>query len=427
MGRSKVKTRALKSAVADQDVLDMFQNMVGIGDDPTSGMNIRIVYPKYEKLKVAMARYVKLFDLLLISTAVKHNEPMQEYVLTYITDMKSIVSDLFTVRNLSEMEKLNITGLSKEEQTAVLETYKKIKNNNLTESIILTCKNLSRYKGALEDQTKLSDKFILKMPGLQFCPIFGADGINFKMLYNDPALDAVDRKYLLTILHKLYVISHEIYDHLTSPDIDIDEFVEVIMSSVKEVRKQIPRCDAAFNKIVESVDLLRNNFGEYYKDFVASSNSSVIMENFIIDVSERTEATPKLTAQFRKIISHYRKLASQKNNNPKLQALFKHIDRNFQELEKHTGTEEQEEEEDETPSEQAGELTEIPLDDEPPKDIVVPPFARSPEMLSVKEPASPSEDFTPLQETDSSAESGDSDYDKVPDAPTLDEISSSPR
>jgi hypothetical protein len=281
------------------------------------------------------------------------------------------------------------------------------------------------------------------MPGLQFCPIYGADGINFKLLYCDPRLDEMDRKYLLMILHKVYVISHEIYDILTSPDIDIDEFVQVIMSSVDDVRKQIPRCDAAFNKIVESVDLLRNNFGDYYKDFVSSNNSAVIMENFIIDVSQRTEATPKLTAQFRKIISHYRKLASQKNNNPKLQMLFKHIDKNFQELEKYTSKKDKqaeaeaeaevdaeadvdadvdaEAEADVEPEAEVKDdsederLTEIPLDDEAEKpDIVLPPYGRSPQMISIKEPASP------MKDSDDS--SGDSDYDKLLDAPLLEDM-----
>jgi len=106
------------------------------------------------------------------------------------------------------------------------------------------------------------------------------------------------------------------------------------MSSIDDVKKQIPRCDQAFNKISESVGLLKGNFNSYYKDYISSNNPTIIMENFVLDVSKNTRASPVLTAQFRKIIAHYRKIASQQANNPKLQTLFQQVDKNFQELER---------------------------------------------------------------------------------------------
>jgi hypothetical protein len=136
------------------------------------------------------------------------------------------------------------------------------------------------------------------------------------------------------VLHKLYKISHDVYDVMSSPDIDVNEFIQVIMASLDDVKKHIPRCGEAFDLIASSVNLLQNNFDDYYKDYVASNNPTIIMENFVLDVSQKAKSSPRIAAQFRRIITHYRKLAAQQASNPKLQSLFQQVDKNFQELEK---------------------------------------------------------------------------------------------
>ena len=49
MGRSKIKTKSVKSTVGNKDILDMFQNMVGIGGESDSSMNPKIVFRKVSK------------------------------------------------------------------------------------------------------------------------------------------------------------------------------------------------------------------------------------------------------------------------------------------------------------------------------------------------------------------------------------------
>ena len=403
MARGKTKSKAGKAAVANKDVIDMFSNMLGIGDDPNNGLNTTIIYDKVIKLKTAYKRYIKLFDLLEISNSVKKHTAINKYLLDYIELLKSIQTTLFAnFRELTEIGLLQITCLSKEDQDNIKNVYTGVKDSKLSESIIVTCKNLVEYKRDIGDNTNLSDKFLLKLPGLQFCPVYGADGINFKLLYCDATNSDKDKEYLLTILHKLYIITHEVYQVISSPDIDVDEFVDIIISSVSDIRSKIPRCDAAFNKIIESVDLLKSNFGDYYKDYVASNNPTSIMENFIIDVSEKTDATPQLTNQFRKIISYYRKVASQQSSNPKLAMLFKHIDKNFEQLDKTFKTDTPVEEEVVIEIDDSGTfdteeplleplsistgLSDISLDIE---EILTPSYAKSPILVSVTEPDSP--------------------------------------
>ena len=106
------------------------------------------------------------------------------------------------------------------------------------------------------------------------------------------------------------------------------------MSSISDVKKHIPRCNDAFNKILEAVDLLKGNFGDYYNDYMSSNNPAIIMENFVVDVARRSDATPQITRQFRQIISYYKKLSSQHATNPKYKAIFKNINKNFDKIER---------------------------------------------------------------------------------------------
>jgi hypothetical protein len=331
MGRSKIKL--IKSAVGNKDITNMFQNMMGIGDSDT--IDTSIIYNKYEQIYVGIKKYLKLMDLLGISEAMKYHDSMKDYLNEYRAILKESANNLFTMVELSEIEKLNINGLPADKRESISETYKAIKDSKLLESIIITCKNLIQYKKFISDQDKLSDQFLLSMPGLKYNPISGAEEINFKLLYCNVLLNDQDKKFILTIIHKIFIISYELYDILSSPDIDIDKFVEVIMTAIKDVRKKIPRCNEAFNIIINSVGLLKNNFKGYYKDFVASSNPSVIMENFIVDVSNNTNPTPLLASQFTRIIAYYNRLASQ-NNNPQVKTIFNFLNQSMDEINKYS-------------------------------------------------------------------------------------------
>jgi len=97
------------------------------------------------------------------------------------------------------------------------------------------------------------------------------------------------------------------------------------------VRKQIPRCDDAFNKIESSIGLLKGNFDRYYKDFVQSGNPGVIIEQFVGDVAKSAEADRKITRQFRQIITFYRKKIQSVNpkDNPQIPKIFGMIEEDF--------------------------------------------------------------------------------------------------
>jgi hypothetical protein len=59
-----------------------------------------------------------------------------------------------------------------------------------------------------------------------------------------------------------------------------------------------------------------------------------MMQQFIIDVSKKTDSDPQVTRQFRQIISYYRELAQQQIQNPKVKMLFDKVNESFQQLER---------------------------------------------------------------------------------------------
>jgi hypothetical protein len=319
--RVKVKTpKVVKATLGNKDVIDMFQGILGTSDDTSP--NLAITFEKYTKMRNHTERFLKVLSAFNASKTMSF---FPDYDLTaYIAKLKEGFATSFPVITMP---------VTKEEVDVFSAIFKHSKKCNIVNIVIVCCKNLIQYKQSLNDIANLKDKFILKTAGSSICPLPDSS-LNIKHMYIDDRISADDKNFILVILHKLMTIGHDLYEALSSPDVNVDEFVEVIMSSIAEVKKHIPRCDQAFQKILDSVDMLKSNFNGYYKDFTVSGNATIIMENFVLDVSKNTNSSPAVTAQFRKIIAHYRKIASQRSAHPKLQTLFNQVDANFQELEK---------------------------------------------------------------------------------------------
>jgi len=336
----RIKSKVVQSTIQNKDVLDMFHGVLGTGEG--ADLNIEIVYPKYRKVVEHCSRLLRLLETLRDSAAIGHFPAEAGHLAGYVGALREQAAATFQAPDLGALhpseqnsEKLvNYSAVTREEYDAFAAVYRRLKGSNLVNTVVVACKNMIPYKKYLIDLTALKDRFLTKTAGLSFAPLPGLPAMNFKQIYISDQLSPADRRFILMVLHKLFTISHDVYDTMSSPDIDVNEFVQVIVQSLDEVKKHIPRCEKAFKKIADSVSLLKNNFGSYYKDFVASNNPTIIMENFVLDVSRTTKSSPRIAAQFNCIIKHYRKLASQQASNPKLQVLFQQVDKNFQELEK---------------------------------------------------------------------------------------------
>lgn len=339
----KIKSKVVQSSINNETVVEMFHGVLGTGEE--TEFKLEIVYPKYLQIVQNCTRFVNLLDALCKSGAMGFFAVEQKNLAEYVGYLRDQMAESFTAPDLAALHPPAAGNqlqdhaaaygeVTPDEYAKFAAVYKAVKECSLVNMIVVTCKNLVTHKKFIGDQQKLNDRFLTKSAGLTFAPLADHASLNLKKIYNDDRLSPDDRRLVLMVMHKMLAISHDVYSTMSSPDIDVGEFVQVIMSSIDDVRKHIPRCDEAFDKIKDSVGLLKGNFGDYYKDYVASNNPTIIMENFVLDVSQGTKSSPRVTAQFRKIISHYRKIASQQSQNPKLQALFQQVDANVHELEK---------------------------------------------------------------------------------------------
>ena len=321
----------------------MFQGVLGGSDNS----NLPITHAKYLRLREHVDRFLRLLVVLRDASIMARFPEMREHLTKYVAALQAQLAASFSAPDFTPhlpalagvaaaagWTAADYAGVPEAAVAEFEKVFAVVKTCSLVNTILVACKNLIVHKRSLQDKANLRDKF-LREAGHVFAPLPDLPQLNFKRIYGETA--GGDREFLLVVLHKMLAVSHDVYEALSAPDVDVDEFVEIIMSSVGEVKKHIPRCDQAFAKIIESVGLLRGNFSSYYKDYAASGNPSVMMENFVLDVSKNANATPQVTAQFRRIISHYRKLASQQSQNPKLQSLFAQVDANFQELERVSG------------------------------------------------------------------------------------------
>jgi hypothetical protein len=337
--KTKFISKTAKSTLRNRDVVDMFN---GIMDNKNTTLSV--IHQKYQRLSRHTDRFIMLLRMLSRSCIIKKFPTIENALVKYVDHLNDLYLKWFNLPDLSsyiketsvpslEKQEVDYSNVPKDIASNFSSGFEHMKKNELLGIIIVTCKNLLPFKGYISDQDNLRDKFILKSGGLTISPLPDLQSLNFKHIYIDDKLNSEDRRFLLLILHKLYMISHDVYEAVVSPDVDINDFVNIVLQSVNEIRKQIPRCNMAFDKIIESIGLLRENFTDYYKDYVASNNPTIIMENFVLDVSKTAKSNVKLTQQFRTIISHYRNLVSQKTYNPKLKSLFEQVDANFKELE----------------------------------------------------------------------------------------------
>lgn len=336
--RSKIKI--IKNHM-DKDAVEMFNQMVGASDT----VNIPICQPKYINIENGLQNAFKILTMMN-EGCIKLFPHLSDTYTEIANFVETASADLKTIFNVKREQYAS----DEEFNEAFSKSYIAMKEHKLINLFIGICNELICYKKYIELLEILDEKFIINMPGTDFAPLVGITSFNIKEFVTYLRAEIIDStdvkhkeisrrmiKLIMLVLHKLYVISYKIYKEVTSADIDVNEFVKVIMSNIQEVKKKIPRCEKAFKKIEQSVHLLKEKFGDYYKDFIVTKNQTIIMENFVLDVAKQTNTDIETTRQFKEIIKYYRKVAAQQpgGNNPKLSALLSKMESSIGQLEKH--------------------------------------------------------------------------------------------
>ena len=341
---------------------DEVKKVVGsiLGGEEEKELDLPKSHEKFKGMYTQTKRYALIFEWIANDKALdpfpKEREIVQSYANLIHTEMK----DKFENYDLNKITKAldcypMVVKETQEDVSTFLKYYNAMKQSTLIHTIINTGNNLVDYKKYLANVNELDDSFIVKSSMLTLEPVQDLQ-INFKLLYTSMTTER-DKKFILLVLHKLYDITTKMYEERGKVDIDTGAFVKAVHATVEKLRKDLPRCEQAFKKILDSTDLLRENYDSYYKDYVGCNNSMVIAENFIHDVAGKVDRSPRLALQFRKIINHLRKVtnrlaATDPRYKQTFDTLLNHADKSYKEVEKALADDGQEiEDEDESSSE----------------------------------------------------------------------------
>ncbi len=323
MARGRKAFKVINKIDPDIDQAELNEIFQQLSGDPTK-LDPEIVKDKYERLKNGIARCNKL--ILKFKEAILDKLHTKRGVDPYFDSQ--VAALVAWVKRSDEYINEDI------DQNNLVHFYQNLKESFVVEEYLKLCKVLTHNEEHLKDRCNLSDAFIRSSVGEEFF-VFDFAKINFKHLFTfilkenfTDAQELADaHKYILLTLNMLYITTQDIYKLISSPDVDIDKLSEVIVKAIEAARKQIPRCDKAFRIIANSVDMLKSNMNMYYKDFVATSNPTIIFESFIQDISTSINMDTQTLMQFKRIIFFFKKKSESMPKNPQLNSMFGTLDK----------------------------------------------------------------------------------------------------
>lgn len=341
MGKGKNNVRMISKKVVDDDLADMFNQLLGTG-----GTNLEFAWPRYNRLKKISTQLVKLVSILGSIEYLDDHETIRENITNWVTSREADISVVFNVNDIGVKplvaDLVNYETVTDSVKEMFTKSYESCKRNPLfkiaakwLETLNPHAKTLNTdYNTLVPGQPKPHTTFAV-MAGAEWYPL-DPIRLNFKSLFtqckNEQAIMLV-----MNVLKKTLALCKELQVELRSPDVDVDRFVNIIGENIDKLKKvpELSRCGGAFAKIKRSIGLLKENFNNYYSDFVETSDSTIIMQHFVLDVAQNTKADAKTTQEFRKIMMYYRKIANNRgNNDPKVNSLFDKIEEKFGALNK---------------------------------------------------------------------------------------------
>lgn len=355
MSRS-AKSVVVKKTIKDPDLIEMFNQMVGASDpDP------QIIIPKYENIMKNIKEIIDILDKFAHSPCAQFDRrafaAIESFVAHAYTTLKTFeLQPNDHIISGEEIHKINtdptkltefLMNVHEKYKTSKLgESYTQLKESKVITEMVMLARNLQNVlmieqtrcrvsTHNFENKDALSDAFIVNSNG-DYLQLFNFAPLNFKQLFTFDDVNKDVKQYTLKVLHLIYTRAIEIVHIITSPDIDVAKFSEVLVANIGDMRKHIPRCDKAFDKIEQSVGVLKTNFNEYYKDFIVaqSGNPGIIVENFVMDVARNSKADIQTMRQFKQIIGFYKqKMSNRAISDPRLKKMMDLVGENMSILE----------------------------------------------------------------------------------------------
>ncbi|MGL5934195.1 MAG: hypothetical protein ACRCZI_01080 [Cetobacterium sp.] len=333
MGRKnggKVKVMKI-SSTSNEDVKELHEMFAQITG--TSDADREVIIPKIISIYKTIISYSKLFNILLSFET--FTSQFNEYKF-WFDEVSVFLDDLVKSTNtdITKDYAMDITiPFYSMDNEKLNQFYKDLKENNFLKQIIITGSNLVPYKRHLTETN--DDVFIRREPGLTLQPL-AFSSLDLKIIWNTENLSDKAKTFMLSILRRSYEIGIKLYDLVTSPDVDMKKFSKLLIGSISQMKKQIPRCDNAFAIIERSVTMLEDNFKSYFRGSVEAGNPSIIVESFIIDLSKSQKANASVTNEFRRIVAFLQERGS-KQTDPKVKKLFSMLNAQFSSIDKEFG------------------------------------------------------------------------------------------
>lgn len=285
----------------------------------TNNIDLNTAWIKYNKYKNETDKFLKVLKILC-----KLSSPI-ERLQKDIENLESNYSSTFSLLDLSTyVNKLDNKTIecSDEIREEFISKYVQIKKQNIISTPIKILSHLKDVNIENEIKTPLGCEFIL-------CPKY--DYLNIALIYN--SLENEKRKLLIQTVEKLKDICTSIYCILMRPDIDMGVITGKISLMLDDIKKQIPRCNEAFEKLNGSLELLNENFEEYYKEYMCTNSETSLLQSFVEDVNNSIDFKEvKLKSQFYTIINFFKdKIKNSKKANEMFDNLFSTIDNYLQE------------------------------------------------------------------------------------------------
>ncbi len=301
----KVKSKAKKITVADDNGLgEMFGQLVS-----NESREVAVTYAKYRRLGDSCAEILHILRVLKDSPLMKTEQIVDPQTridfIHYCDNAHREITETFSY-HLAGGPFAHVENGSEEE----INFHKKhdaSKNTPFVRDCVNMCDALAAYKEYFSNVKKLNHSFVFSLPGTSWTPL-PVKSFNIKDVFARAPMANV-YSFIVTVLHQLFINSMAVYENVTSPDVDVNRFSELIIEYIGQLKKvpDLHRCGKAFSEIENSLGLLKNNFSTYYRDSLNSGDNYTIMENFLLDVSSNAPANPEVTRQFNTIINFYRK------------------------------------------------------------------------------------------------------------------------
>lgn len=289
-----------------------------------------IVWPRYLEMKAIFEEIFDALQQLHDCPLMQRLKPAKQSLSEYLTWARAEHAKFFS-EDLYEYTS-DFSLVEEEIHTQFDKTYRSMKDSQFIRQIVKTLEELIQYRHDFiprDNNVPMKERlaFILRMPTADWTPFpFQFDLKSALMLQG---IGQNTYSFVVAFLEKYYKAAKKLWDKSQEPDIDVDKFTDVIGTSIDKLRTlpELHRCTNAFKKIKDSLGMFKDNFSGYYHNFIDTKDSTSIMHEFIMDVSNSTETNPKLSMEFRTIINYYRKMAQQQPNmDPNAKKLFSTVD-----------------------------------------------------------------------------------------------------